>query len=102
MNDEMSDEWPVTVLDPVRRLRVMAAAIPGAVYSEDVMDASFAEVWAVASDLRNELPHLLSDVRSVRVTRLEGERLEALTRNGLGMRARFDRLEERVARRAAG
>ncbi|NYH93288.1 hypothetical protein [Actinopolymorpha rutila] len=82
--------WPEADLDPVRRLRVMAAVIPGAVYAEDVLPLSFDEVWAVAADLENEFPRLLTDVRTMRITRADGERLEALARGRFGQRARFD------------
>lgn len=86
----MSGTWPVAELDPVRRLRVMAATVPGAVYAEDLIDRPFDEVWAVAADLENEFPHLLGDVRTMRIVRRDGERLEALARGRLGQRARFD------------
>lgn len=82
--------WPEADLDPVRRLRVMAAAVPGAVYAEDVLPVPFDEVWAVAADLENEFPRLLTDVRTMRVTRADGERREALARGRFGQRARFD------------
>jgi hypothetical protein len=37
-------------LDPIRRLHVLAAAIPGAAVAEGVLDAPFDAVWAVATD----------------------------------------------------
>lgn len=82
--------WPEAGLDSVRRLRVMAATVPGAVYAEDVLAVPFDEVWAVAADLENEFPHLLTDVRAMRVTRADGDRLEARARGRYGQRARFD------------
>lgn len=87
----MSDMiWPEADLDSVRRLRVMAAAVPGAVYAEDVLPMPFDVVWAVAADLENEFPHLLADVRTMRVIQADGDRLEALARGRFGQRARFD------------
>jgi hypothetical protein len=47
-------------------------------------------VWAVAADLEHELPRYLTDVRSMRITRADGERLEARARGYFGVRARFD------------
>lgn len=85
----MTGEWPVTALDPVRRLRVMAAGVPGAVHAERVIAAGFDDVWTIASDLENELPHLLADVLSMRVTPGPGDRLTAHARGRLGQRARF-------------
>jgi hypothetical protein len=40
----------VPELDPIRRLRVLAAAIPGAAVAEGVLDAPFDAVWAAATD----------------------------------------------------
>jgi hypothetical protein len=82
--------WPVAELDAIRRLHVLAAAVPGAVVAETMLDASFERVWAVAADLENELPQYLRDVRSLRITRADGERLEAYARGYAGLRARFD------------
>lgn len=82
--------WPVAEVDPIRRLRVLAAAVPGAVVTETTYDAPFAQVWAVAADLEHELPMYLPDVRAMRVTRRDGDRLEAHARGYAGLRARFD------------
>lgn len=43
-------DGPSFELDPIRRLRVLAAAIPGAAVVEATLDAQFADVWAVATD----------------------------------------------------
>ncbi|MEP7025340.1 MAG: hypothetical protein ABJB47_16400, partial [Actinomycetota bacterium] len=69
---------------------VLAAATPGVVYAEDVVDAGFADVWAVISDLEHELPGLITDLRSFTITSAAGDRLEAHARGRLGQRARFD------------
>lgn len=87
--------WPVADLDTIRRLRILATAVPGAVVAETLIDASFEQTWAVAADLERELPRYLVDVRSVRITRREaaadaGERLEAYFRGYAGLRGRFD------------
>ncbi|MEV0662709.1 hypothetical protein ACIBI3_22335 [Actinomadura luteofluorescens] len=82
--------WPVADLDPVRRLRIMAASIPGAAYAEKVLARSVHEVWAVAGDLEAEFPMLLADVRTMRIAHADGEHLEAIAVGRLGQRARFD------------
>ena len=82
--------WPVADLDAIRRLRVLAAAAPGAFVAETVIDAPFEQVWAVAADLEHELPAYLPDVRSFTITRRDGERLEAHALGYAGLRARFD------------
>jgi hypothetical protein len=86
----MTGSWPVAELDPVRRLRVIARATPGASYDEVVLDAPLDRVWAVASDLERQMPLLITDIRTFTVTGGSGEHLEALARSPLGLRARFD------------
>lgn len=83
--------WPVAEFDPVRRLRVIAATTPGASIHEAVLDASVGSVWSVAADLERELPRwLFPDIRSVRVTSAEEDRLVARILGHSGLRARFD------------
>ncbi|MFB9686602.1 SRPBCC family protein [Amycolatopsis plumensis] len=81
--------WPVAELDAVRRLGVLAAALPGAFFAETVVDAPFEDVWAVAADLEGELPRLLRNVRSVRVVG-EGEHVVADITGYFRLRDRFD------------
>ncbi|MGW0392536.1 hypothetical protein ACWDYJ_16880 [Streptomyces sp. NPDC003042] len=86
----MNDSWPVAELDAVRRLRVIARTTPGAAFAEDLIDAPFDRVWALASDLEEQMPRLISDIGTFTVTSRAGERLEARARGRLGPRARFD------------
>lgn len=84
-------DWPdEPTLDPVRRLRVMAAGISGAHVTEEVLDAPYEEVWALLADLDGAFRELQPDMRGFRVTCLEGDRLEATARSRFGFRARFD------------
>lgn len=81
-------DWPVAEFDPVRRLRVIAAATPGAALHERVLDEPFDTVWAVAADLEGELPRwLFADIRAVRVSPTGSE---ARVVGHSGLRARFD------------
>jgi hypothetical protein len=77
-------------LDSVRRLHVMAASIPGAHLTERIVPAPFDTVWGVMSDLEGSFGAFQPDMKSVRVTRRDGDRLEVLARSHLGLRARFD------------
>ncbi|MFF2149196.1 hypothetical protein [Kitasatospora sp. NPDC058190] len=88
----MADEWPTVELDPVRRLRVMAAAGAGRpLYAERRLAAGFDQVWRVASDLSGELPGLISGLRSFEVGPAQaGERLEGLAVSVVGHRERFE------------
>lgn len=77
-------------LDPVRRMRVLAAASPGVAYAEKLIPAPFSAVWEAASDLERELPCMVTDLRSFEITSTRGERLTARARGRLGQRARFN------------
>ncbi|MFI6580888.1 hypothetical protein [Embleya sp. NPDC050493] len=80
---------PVRV-DAVARLRTLTAAIPGARVVEGVVPAPFADVWAVMGDLEQGFGRFQPDMRHVRVSRRDGDRVEAYARSRYGMRARFD------------
>lgn len=86
----VSQDWPVTELDPVRRMRVLAAATPGVAYAEKLIPAPFSAVWEAASDLEHELPRMVTDLRSFEITSARGERMTGHARGRLGQRARFD------------
>nr|BFD94254.1 hypothetical protein KitaXyl93_56140 [Kitasatospora sp. Xyl93] len=62
------DGWPTVELDPVRRLRVLAASGAGRpLFAERRLAAGFDAVWSVAGDLSGELPGLISGLRSFEV-----------------------------------
>ncbi|MFJ8621334.1 hypothetical protein ACIRD3_00640 [Kitasatospora sp. NPDC093550] len=89
----MAEGWPTVELDPVRRLRVMAAAGSGRpLFAERRLAAGFEEVWSVAGDLSGELPGLISGLRSFEVRdRDDGSgRSEGLAVSVLGHRERFE------------
>jgi hypothetical protein len=69
----VNQDWPVVELDPVRRMRVLAAATPGVAYAEKLIPAPFN-----------------TDLRSFEITSAWGERMIAHARGRLGQRARFD------------
>lgn len=82
--------WPVAELDPIRRLRVLAAATPGMTVVERVIDASFNEVWSIASDIERELPRLGGGfVTALRIIERDGERLRADVHGPMGIRDEF-------------
>jgi hypothetical protein len=86
----VNQDWPVAELDPVRRLRILAAATPGVAYAEKLIPAPFDAVWGAASDLEHELPRMVTDLRSFEIISATGERLTARARGRFGQYARFD------------
>ncbi|MGW6708894.1 hypothetical protein ACWGDE_28945 [Streptomyces sp. NPDC054956] len=73
----------------ISRLRIMAAGVPGARVVEQVLPAPLEAVWAVMSDLEGEFGRFQPDMRTVRVLRVTGDRVEALARSKYGLRAHF-------------
>jgi hypothetical protein len=63
-------------LDPIARLRVIAAGLPDVGFVEAVLDAPYASVWGVASDLEHAVPKYESAVRAVEILQRRGERLK--------------------------
>ena len=60
-------DWPLAELDPVQRMRVLAAGLPHVALAETVIAAPFDAVWAVAGDLVNGVPRFEHDVRSIEI-----------------------------------
>jgi hypothetical protein len=85
----MTDAWPRSELDPVRRLRVLAAGIPGAHVTERVLPAPLDRVWAILADLEGGFGTVQPDMHRVRIVHREGDRLQAIAHSRFGMRARF-------------
>jgi hypothetical protein len=75
--------WPVATLDPVQRLRVMAAALPGTAVVERVLDAPYDDVVAMWDDMETSVPQLDPVVRSVRVLSREGDRARIVAKQVL-------------------
>lgn len=74
-------------LDDVRRLRVMVAGVRGAQLVERVLPAPLPRVWRVMGDLEGGFGEFQPDMRSVRVLRRDGDRVEAVARSRYGPRA---------------
>ncbi|GGW80496.1 hypothetical protein GCM10010503_67380 [Streptomyces lucensis JCM 4490] len=86
----MNLNWPTAELDPVRRLRVMAAGLNAVMYADAHVDLPMTDLWAVASDLEGELPHLVPTLREFRCRPLGGDRQLGWAYGLLGHSARFD------------
>jgi hypothetical protein len=59
--------WPTAGLDPIRRARVMAAALPGG-FAEVVLDVPYERVWSWLSDLEHSVPAFDAQVDELRIT----------------------------------
>lgn len=81
---------PSAGLGPVRRLQVLAAAIPGATYDETIIYAPFDQLWAFLSDMDTAMPLLFPNFRTWRTVSHQGEQLQAAAAGYLGLRSIFD------------
>jgi hypothetical protein len=59
-------------------------------YAQKLITAPFSAVWEAASGLEQELPQMITDLRSFEITSTRGERMTARARGRLGQRASFD------------
>jgi hypothetical protein len=84
----MTAVWPAADLDPVRRLRILVAAMPQAAFRERVLDAPFEDVWGVASDLEGGTPLWEKNVAGLAILRQEDEQIEVEIRSPFGIRLR--------------
>ncbi|GGW80520.1 hypothetical protein GCM10010503_67420 [Streptomyces lucensis JCM 4490] len=86
-----SSGWPVAELDTVRRLKVIASGSgQHASFSERRFDVPLERLWSVVSDLENELPLIVSGLRSFTITGSSGERLSGEAVGAVGFRERFE------------
>lgn len=77
-------------VDTVARLRLIAAGLHTTLYAEQRLELPYEKVWAVASDLAGELPHLVPLLREFRVPPGDADRKHALAVGPLGLRTGFD------------
>jgi len=82
-------DWPRVEIDPVARLRALAAGLPHVALVECVLDAPPERVWSIVGDLERGVPRFEDGVRSAVITARSGERLEVVTRGTLGLRMHF-------------
>lgn len=61
-------------LDPVLRLHVLAAALPGAAIAERTLDAGFENVWGVVTDLEKMAPRYETHVDAIKIIERQGDR----------------------------
>jgi hypothetical protein len=83
--------WPQATLDPIRRLRVLASALPGVGMVERTIDAPFDRVWGFVADLEHSVPAFDVLVSSLQITRRDGDHLVVRAKSPLARRpTRFE------------
>ena len=82
--DPRAYAWPTLDLDPVAKMRLLAAARPHTAYRETVFDADFDRVWNFVADLENHTQEYEWIVSRVRIREQRGETLQLESRMPLG------------------
>ncbi|WP_431912573.1 hypothetical protein [Nonomuraea jabiensis] len=86
----MSDPVALPGIDPIDRLAILAAALPGAVVGRRRIAAPFEAVWQVIADLEHSTPRYEPGVAHVRVIEERGEFLRLLVRDTDGREDAMD------------
>jgi hypothetical protein len=77
-------------IDPIDRLTILAAALPGAAVRQRQITAPFDAVWRVIADLENATPRYEPGVAQVRVIERHGQLLRVLVRDTGGREEMMD------------
>jgi len=86
----MDRAWPEVELNPVQRLRVLAAGLPHVCLVESVIEAPIERVWGLTGDLVEGAPQFELGVRSALIVSERGDRLELDVRTVFGVRLRYE------------
>jgi hypothetical protein len=81
--------WPTAALDPIRRARILAAAVPGG-FAEVVLDVPYARAWAWLSNLETSVPAFDAQVDTLSIV---GRRPDS---DGVGEHVVFTATNHRV------
>ena len=92
----MNDPVALGDIDPIDRLAILAAALPGAAVRQRRIAAPFDAVWGVIADLEHATPRYEPGVAHVRVIEQSGEFLRLLVQDTAG---REDAMDARPPRR---
>jgi hypothetical protein len=86
----VNDPVALPDIDPIDRLAILAAALPGAAVRQRRIAAPFDAVWQVIADLEHATPRYEPDVAYVRVIEQRGELLRLLVQDTAGREETMD------------
>ena len=86
----MNDPVALGDIDPIDRLAILAAALPGAAVRQRRIAAPFDAVWQVIADLEHATPRYEPGVARVRVIEQRGEFLRVLVQDTTGREDAMD------------
>lgn len=82
--------WPVAELDPVVRMRALAAGLPHVACDESVFDVPFERLWSFVTDFEATTALFEGGVSGARILERTGERLQLEARGPIGGWTPFD------------
>jgi hypothetical protein len=82
--------WPAALVDPVARLRALAASLPWVSFEEAVIEAPFARVWSYLEDMERGVPQFEANVRRLEIVARHGDRLVLRSWGPAGLSMRLD------------
>ncbi len=86
----MNDPVALPDIDPIDRLTILAAALPGAAVGQRRIAAPFDAVWRVIADLEQATPRYEPGVAQVRVIEQRGQLLRLLVQDTDGREETMD------------
>lgn len=86
----MTDPVALPGIDPIDRLAILAAALPGATVGQRRIAAPFDAVWQVVADLEHATPRYEPGVAQVRVVERRGEFLRLVIQDTAGREDAMD------------
>lgn len=86
----MNDPVTLPDIDPIGRLTILAAALPGAAVRQRRIAAPFDAVWQVIADVEHATPRYEPAVAHVRVIEQRGELLRLLVQDTAGREETMD------------
>ncbi len=82
--------WPTVEIDPVEKMRAIAAALPYVASDEAVFDAPFERFWRFIEDLETNTPRIEGTVDRLEILERNGDRLRLKARTPIGTWDEFD------------
>jgi hypothetical protein len=86
----VTDAAASAAIDPIDRLAILAAALPGATVRQRQITAPFDAVWRVIADMEHATPRYEPGVAQVRVIERQGEFLRLLVQDTRGREEMMD------------
>lgn len=82
--DATAFAWPHVELEPVARMRALAAALPHVAVDETVFDVPFDQLWTFIADLEANTARFEGTVSRARIVERDGDRLQLDARSPIG------------------